>query len=106
MKRVFWDHLIEIEEIEIKIDEHGLEKEEKLQLLKTIHQTFDAKILEEVLSHLPKEKHTTFLDKFAQKPHHPNVLEFLKEEIEDIDEKISKLAKKLKKEILEELAKI
>lgn len=106
MKKPFWDHLIEIEEIEIKIDEHGLVKEEKIRLLRVVHQTFDMKIMETILSHLPKEKHKTFLDKFSKKPHHPKLLDFLKEELEDIEEKITKLAKQLKKEVLEQLDKI
>lgn len=106
MTKLFWDHLIAIEEIEMKIDEHGLVKEEKFKLLQIVRQTFDAKILEGVLSNLPTEKHKHFLDKFHQAPHHPKLLEFLKEEVEDIEEKISQLAKNLKKEILEELAKI
>ena len=103
MAKIFWDYLIQIEEIEIKIDEYGLDKEEKLEFLRTVRQTFDARLLEEVLSLLPEEKHTAFLDKFTKKPHHPKLLEFLKEEIEDVEEKISEIAKNLKEEILEKL---
>ncbi len=106
MKKVFWDHLIEITDIERKIDEHGVVKEEKHHLLRIVHQTFDAKLLEEVLTHLPEKKHQTFLDKFSKEPHHSSLLDHLKEEIEDIEEKIKKAVKKIKKEILEELHKL
>jgi len=106
MKKVFWDYLIEIDEIKIKIDEHGIVEKERFHLLRIVHQTFDAKLLEEVLTHLPKKKHKAFLDKFSKTPHHPTLLDHLKEEIDDIEEKIKKAVKKIKKEILEELHKL
>jgi len=106
MSKLFWEPLVEIEEIELKIDEHGLVKEQKLHLLEITHQTYGIKIVDIVLSHLPKEKHKPFLDKYADKSHHPNLLDWLKEEVEDIEEKIKELTGKVKKEILDELHKI
>lgn len=104
MKKIFWDHLLEIEDIKITIDKHGLVEEEKIKLLEVVHQTIDAKIMETILSHLPKEKHRLFLDQFSKAPHHPKLLDFLKKEIQDIEEKIKVLSRKLKQDILKELS--
>lgn len=99
----FWDQLVEIEEIKIKIKEYGLREEEENELLDLTYQTFDLRVMETVLSHLPQEKHQRFLDTFSRKPHHPRLMAFLKEEIENIEEKIKKLARQVKKEILTQL---
>ncbi len=103
MRKVFWDHLIEIEEISITIDKQGVNKEEKEKLLRVVYQTFDMHILDTVLSHLPKEKHKLFLDQFASEPHHPKLLEIVKKEVVDIEDKIKHRVIEIKKEILVEL---
>jgi len=105
MKKVFWDHLIEIEEISIAIDKQAIGKKEKEKLLRVVYQTFDMHILTTVLSHLPKEKHPKFLDYFSKKPDHPQILSLLTKEVQDIEEKIKIAAQKIKKEILVELHK-
>lgn len=99
----FWDNLVEVEEIRIKIDEHGLEDEEKKELLEITYQTFDIRIMEIILTHLPEKKHQSFLDTLSRKPHHSKLMDFLKEEVEDIEEKIKELVKEVKEEILSRL---
>ncbi len=103
MKKVFWDHLIEVEEITVVIDQQGVGKEEKEKLLRVVYQTFDMHILDTVLTHLPKEKHKVFLDQFAKEPHHPRLLKIIKQEIVDIEDKIKHRVIEIKQEILTEL---
>lgn len=105
MRKVFWDHLIEIEEIKIKIEEFKLSQEEKNKLIHITYETFDMHILETILTHLPKEKHRKFLDHFSKMPYHPKVLDLLKKDVKDIEEKIKIAGQKIKKEILAELHK-
>ncbi len=99
----FWDNLVEIREIRIKLDEHGLGRREKKKLLKVAYQTFDIRIMEIILTHLPEEKKQNFLNTFSRKPHQAELMASLKEDIADIEEKISALAKEVKKEILDQL---
>ena len=101
----FWDELVEIEEIKTRLDEHGLGELEKEHLLEITYQTFDIRITEIILTYLPEEKQQVFLDTFSRKPHHVKLMTFLKEEIEDIEEKIKELVKEVKEEILDKLKK-
>lgn len=101
----FWDNLVEIREIRLKLDEYDLGKKEKKELLDVAYQTFDIRIMEIILTSLPEEKKQSFLDTFSRKPHHPKLMASLKEEIEDIEEKISEIAKQVKEEILDQLKK-
>ncbi|PIS08964.1 hypothetical protein COT75_03815 [Candidatus Beckwithbacteria bacterium CG10_big_fil_rev_8_21_14_0_10_34_10] len=106
MKKLFWDYLIEVEEIKVKLDKHGMVKEESYHLLKVAHDTFNLKILDEVLSYLPKEKHKEFLKELDEKPDNPKLLEVLKKEVEDIENKIKEVVKNVKQEILEKIEEI
>jgi hypothetical protein len=99
----FWDKLVEIEEIKIKINDHDLKDEEKKELVAIVYQTLDIRVVEIVLSSLPKEKHQSFLDLFSQKTSRFELMAFLKEEIEDIEEKIEDLVREVKKEVLKQL---
>ena len=58
-----------------------------------------------ILTHLPQEKHERFLDSLSRKPHHSKLMDFLKEEVEEIEEKIKKVVKEVKREILNQLGK-
>lgn len=102
-KSMFYDHLVEIQDIYLKIDTYGLPPEEKSKLLHVVHQTLDVHIIDLVLTHLPKEKHQTFLDQLAKQPHHPKLLQLVKKEVVDIEDKIKQLVDKVKQEILTEL---
>jgi len=103
IKKVFWDKLIEMDDIQIQIDQYGLAQKEKTELLKVVYQTIDIRILDVILSSLPKEKHQSFLDKLTKTPQHHKLLKFLKENVEDIEDKIKDLTKEVKKEIIEKL---
>ncbi len=103
IRRVFWDKLIEIDDLQAEIEQYKLPRKEKTELLKVVYQTIDIRILDIVLSSLPKEKHQSFLDRLTKKPKHNKLLKFLKENVENIEDKIQNLAKEVKKEILEKL---
>lgn len=102
MTKPFWNHLIKIEKITLTLDRHGLTKKEKIEILTIIHQTIDNHILKTILTHLPQEKHQLFLDQFAAAPHQPDLLDFVKQEIADIEEKIDQLLQELEPQLLQE----
>lgn len=104
MTKIFYDHLIEIEEITIKIDSHGIEAEEKKEILSLIDETLHQHTLKVILDNLPFSKHEEFLHQFHQNPIDLNLLEYLKKEIEvDIEEIIRSESKKVKQNILKEI---
>jgi len=100
---LFWDELIEIEEIKVKIEKHGFSDEEKTKLLEIVYQTLDLRIFDVILTQLPSEKHKKFLDQFSKLPHNPSLLQSLKEDAQDIEDKIKDMGRKIKEEIIYQL---
>lgn len=106
MSGVFYNHLINIEEVFIELDTPEIESEEKEELLGLIDQTLHHHILQLILDYLPKEYHETFLAHFHQAPYDPELLVFIKERVEiDIETVIKTKADQTKKEILAEIKK-
>lgn len=104
MTKIFYDHLIEVEEIIAKIDSQEIRIEEKKEILALVDETFHHHALTIILDHLPFSKHNEFLEKFQQSPFDLELLEFLKKEIEvDIEEIIRSEAKKIKEKLLCEI---
>lgn len=104
MSKIFYDHLVQIEEIYLELDKHDLPKENRDELASLIDETTHHRILDTILTHLPQEKHQTFLEKFHASPHDQKLLTYLKSEIAaDIEEKIKTEGRKLKAELLAEI---
>ena len=106
MAQLFYDHLIVIEEVIAVLDEHKLTKEERTELLEFIDQTLHHEILDLIFTHLPKEKHATFLTQFHMAPHDVKLLEFLQDATSvDIEKEILKTANKVKRRALSSIKK-
>jgi hypothetical protein len=106
MSKIFYDHLIRIEEVIVELDGDSLEATEKEELISLIDDTFHHHTLNLILSQLPPEHHEKFLSRFHEAPHDPELLAFLKETIkDDVEELIRTEAAKIKKEILEDIKK-
>ena len=104
MTKIFYDHLTVIEEVTSAFDKYSVPAEEREELEKLIDQTVHHEVLNTILTNLPKEKHEEFLTKFHAAPHDKELLEYLKKEIKiDIEKEISLQAKRIKKELLEEI---
>lgn len=104
MAKVFYDHLVLIEEITAELDAYSLPKEERAELLQLIDENIHHRVLDTILQHLPPQKHEHFLTKFHRSPHDQKLLEYLKQEINaDIEEKIKEEAKKIKSDLLSEI---
>ncbi len=106
MAKIFYDHLIVIEEVIAVLDEHKLDSEERKELLQLIDETLHHEILDVIFTHLPKEKHELFLTRFHQAPHDVKLLEFLQEVTAvDIEKEILKTANRVKRFALSEIKK-
>ncbi len=101
MSKIFYDHLIIIEEITAVLDEHKLSPKERTELLQLMDQTLHHRILDVILTLLPKEHHETFLTRFHKAPHDAGLIPFLKDTTGvDIEREILREANIVKKELV------
>ena len=106
MSKIFYDHLIVIDDVLIELERHKLTAFERQEILGIIDQHVHHHVLNAILTHLPKEKHGQFLNIFHAAPYHKDLLDYLKKEVsEDIETKISGAVEKAKKEIIAEIRK-
>jgi hypothetical protein len=104
MTKIFYDHLTIIEEVTAELDLYKLSADEREEIIRIIDETMHHRVLDLILTHLPKEKHRTFLEGFHKDPADQKHLDYLRREISaEIDQKIAAEAKKVKQEILAEI---
>ncbi len=106
MSSIFYDHLIILDELDSEIKSVSQSKEEKEELWKIVDETIHHRVMDAILSRLPRESHEEFLEKFTQSPHDRALLTYLREKIkDDVEVIIHEEIQKLKKELLAELKK-
>lgn len=104
MSKLFYDHLIIIEEIIFVLDKHRLSNEERSKFLRLIDETINHHVLDEILTHLPKADHQEFIEKFSSYPHDIGLMNYLKGKTAvDIEKKIMHRASKVKKDLIKEI---
>lgn len=104
MKKIFYDHLIIIEEITAVFDLHGIRGSEREEFLAIIDKTLHQEILHSILTHLPLIHHEEFLIRFHGAPHDPSLMAFLRERTSvDIEKEILKSANAVKKKVLRDI---
>lgn len=104
MAKVFYDHLIEFEEVEIELKRLELGAEEKKELEQLIESMVHHRVMDRILTHLPRHHHTEFIDKFYKTPYDPRLLAWIDQKIEaSVEEHLKDELKKLKQEILEDI---
>ena len=102
MSKIFYDHLVIREEITVELDKCNLAREEKEELIQLVDETLHHHIFNALLTHLPKEKHREFLEKFHKAPHDESLLEYIK----DFEQEIIKEAQKIKGDLLSEIKRV
>lgn len=106
MPKLFYDYLINVEEVIVELDQNEISIEERTEFISIIDETLHHHVLETILSNLPFEHHQNFLTKFHKAPHDPDLLMYLRQVSGvDIEEKIKSKASEVKKEILSEIKK-
>ncbi len=103
MSKIFYDHLVYREEIIAELDKHQVTIEEREEIVQLVDETIHHHVLDVILTNLPKDKHEEFLVKFLNTPFDDKLLDYLKKQIKDIEEKIQKEAKTIKAELLAEI---
>jgi hypothetical protein len=102
--KLFYDHLILVDEIFIEIDNLTLSEKEKQHAKKLSDDYIHQHVLIHILDVLPKSHHEEFLTRFHKAPFDLDHLRFLEEKTQrDINMDLVVLGKKLKKELLGEI---
>lgn len=106
MSKIFYDHLIVLEEVEAEIKKTAETSEEREELWQLVDEIIHHRVLGSILDKLPGEHHGEFLEKFHKAPHDESLIDYLKEKIgENIEEVIRQEMGDLAYEILEEIRK-
>jgi predicted metal-dependent peptidase len=106
MAKLFYDHLIVIEEITAVLDEHKLTAADRVKILTLMDATLQHEILDVIFTYLPRDKHDEFLTKFHKVPHDLTLMQYLKDNSPvNIELAILDRANKTKKKLLREVNK-
>jgi hypothetical protein len=104
MTKLFYDHLIIIEEVVALFEQHGIGTAERRQLLSLIDTTMHQEILTTILTLLPRKHHEEFLIRFHAAPHDASLLVYLKDRsVVDVEKEILKAANNVKKTLIKEI---
>ncbi|MDP2632181.1 MAG: hypothetical protein Q8P25_00470 [Candidatus Curtissbacteria bacterium] len=103
MSKVFYDHLIILEEVKTELTSSEISSADKKEIDQMIEESVHFRVITKILDHLPREHHKKFLESFHQAPHSENVLNFLKEKVSDIENIIKDEVSALGKELLKEI---
>lgn len=97
MSKIFYDHLLVINEITAEFDRQGLDPKDRQEFLTVIDETLHNHVLDVILTHLPREHHESFLDRFHKAPHDPELLSYIQElTVVDIEKAIAERIKEVK----------
>lgn len=100
MSRVFYDHIIVLEELEEEINKIAPSHDAKFKLWQMIDEITHFRVLHRTLKLLPKNHHRKFLMMLHQAPYEPEIMYFLMEKTEG---QIEKSLKQEKESILQDL---
>lgn len=99
MKNVYYAPLVRwerVEEIIMLVPEDERDEAERLVI-----GSIDHVVIETVLIHLDKQHHEEFMKKIHEAYHDPSILEWLKEKVGDIEEKLQNAISQTKSSIRE-----
>lgn len=104
MSKIFYDKFIILEEVEIELKKLDMEHEERQEVEHLIEEMVHHRVLDRILTHLPRHHHAEFLDRFHKTPYDESLIRYLDQRIEkSVKEHVEEEIEKLKKEILEDL---
>jgi len=102
MSKIFYDHIVEMGDIDKHIKRHFKTADERAEIYQLIDEILHHKVLGCVLDKLPRHHHKEFIEKFSDKPHDNSLLLYLRERIaDDIEHFIRTETIELGREILD-----
>ena len=104
--KLFYDHLVIIDEVFEEVETLSISDSEKSTLKKLIDEMAHHAVLTHILDLLPRSHHEEFLERFHVAPHDLSIIQYLEKKIEkDIHAEIAAISRKLKEEIRTEFKK-
>lgn len=98
----FYSHLIEIESIILELDKLELSPEQKIHLTNLIDSSLHHTILDAILSELSQQDKKVFVNHLKEDDR-GKIWQFLNEKVDNIEDKIKKVADDLKAELQRDL---
>ncbi len=106
MSKLFFDHLIKIERLEEQLVQLDVAEEEMRELREIVDGLIQQRVVEVILDVLHEDHHHVFISRMHLAPADPEILVWLKEQVADIEERITLAIQKLEDELLEELGRM
>lgn len=104
MSKIFYDKFVILEEVEVELKKLEMESEEREEVEHLIEEMIHHRVLDRILTYLPRHHHAEFLDRFHKAPYDEALIRYLDQRIEkSVKEHVEEEIEKLKKEILEDL---
>jgi|SRR3972149_5720675 len=104
MSKIFFDHLVIFEEVEVHIKNIATTQEEREELWHLVDGIVQTRVVSLILDHLPQEHHQEFIDRLHKAPHDERHIHWLNERVQrNIEDVIREEIKLLEKEIKEEM---
>jgi len=104
-KKHFYSHLVEFNSLHIELSKLDLSDEQEEHLKELIDSSTHHAILDAILSELSEEDKVIFLEYLAA-DQHMKVWEHLLNNVDNIEEKIKKVAEDLKKELHKDIEEV
>jgi hypothetical protein len=95
----FYTKIIEIDTLIAELHTLDLSDEEKHHLASLADSSLHHAILDEILSNLSPSDKKAFIHHLKENPEDPEIMDFLNEKIDGVEEKISKVSKDLIEEL-------
>ena len=105
--KLFYEHLIiHLNDVYAEIEKLQIDAQDKTELKNLVEDTTHHTVMDTILQHLPKHHHHAFLEKIYHSPQDNSLLDFLKDHVTNVDEKIVASISKLKQKFLHDLSKL
>lgn len=107
MSKLFFDHLVVFNKVDIVIKKSVNSSDEKEELWRVVDELVQSHVLTSILEKLPCEHHSDFLEKYHACPFDEDLINYLNEKIdENIEDTIRNGIRFLEEEILKEIEEI
>ncbi len=102
MSRIFYDHLLDLSEVEKELKKHVKDPDERAELYHLIDEIVHHRVVGCILEKLPEHHHKEFLTKLTDHPHDTSILTYLAQRMsQDVEHFIRAEAYSLGSELLQ-----
>ena len=102
MSKLYYDHILVLDDIEEHIHVVAESPEEKEELWQLVDEIIHHEMMGCVLGHLHEDHHKEFLDKFHEAPHDEELIVYINERVDgDIEELLTKRMDEIRSDLVE-----